>query len=54
MKPPTSRSEHYVDVVRKLTPELEVLADQIEAENHIPVRVREVMLENDLVTLTLP
>ena len=54
MKPPTSRSEHYVDVVRKLTPELEVLADQIEAEDRIPPRTYELLIENDLLRLTLP
>ena len=54
MKPPTSRSEHYVDVVRKLTPELEELADQIEAEDKIPPRTYELLIENDLLRLTLP
>jgi len=54
MKPPTPRSEHYVDVVRKLTPTLEELADQIEAQDSIPPKARELMVENDLLRLTLP
>ena len=54
MKPPTSHSEHYVDVVRKLTPELEELADQIEVEDRIPPRTYELLIENDLLRLTLP
>ena len=54
MKPPTPLSQQYVDVVGKLTPELEVLADQIETEEHVPERVWELMRQNDLMTLTLP
>jgi alkylation response protein AidB-like acyl-CoA dehydrogenase len=54
MKPPTTRSEQYLEIVRKLTPELEGLSDQIEAEGAIPARVRELLIDNDLLRLTLP
>ena len=54
MKPPTAQSQQFVDRVKKLTPELELLADQIEEENAIPQRARELLIENDLLRITLP
>jgi alkylation response protein AidB-like acyl-CoA dehydrogenase len=54
MKPPTPLSQRYVDVVRKLTPELEDLADELEAKEEVPAAVWELMRSNDLMVLTLP
>lgn len=54
MKPPTPRSQEFVDIVRKLMPEFEDLADQIERDEHIPDRVWELMRDNALMVMTLP
>lgn len=54
MKPPTPLSESFVDTVRKLTPELEALADELEETEHIPDRVWELMRGSGLMTMTLP
>jgi len=48
------KSKHYVELVRKLTPELNELGDEIERTLALPDRVWEVLIENNLLRLTLP
>ena len=58
----TEKARTYIDVVKKLTPELEELGDQLEAEVHdvaardhpASKRLYELVIENDLHQLTLP
>ena len=54
MKPPTPLSESFVETARKLTPELEELADELESSEHVPERVWELMRSSGLMTMTLP
>src|ERR1700748_3604151 len=44
----------YLEVVAKLTPELEDLADEIERTEEFPTRAFDLLAENDLLRLTLP
>ena len=48
------KTEHYLDIVQGLTPELEKLADDIEETEQFPTRAYELLAENDLLRLTLP
>jgi alkylation response protein AidB-like acyl-CoA dehydrogenase len=50
----SSKTEHYLDIVQGLTPELEKLADDIEETEQFPTRAYELLAENDLLRLTLP
>jgi len=50
----SSKTEHYIDIVQGLTPELEKLADDIEETEQFPTRAYELLAENDLLRLTLP
>jgi alkylation response protein AidB-like acyl-CoA dehydrogenase len=50
----TEKSRHYVEVVQKLTPELDELGEVIERTLSIPDRVFELLIDNNLLRLTLP
>lgn len=54
MKPTSSRSQHHVDVVRKLRPQLEELADEIEASDNVPPYAYQLLTDSNLLRLTLP
>jgi alkylation response protein AidB-like acyl-CoA dehydrogenase len=50
----SSATEKYIDVVGKLSAELEVLADEVEETEQFPTRAYELLAQNDLLRLTLP
>ncbi len=50
----TTKTSEYIDVIRALRPELEKLADEMEESEAFPQRAFDVMVENDLLRLTLP
>jgi alkylation response protein AidB-like acyl-CoA dehydrogenase len=48
------KTQHYIDIVHGLTPELEKLADEVEETEQFPTRAFELLADNDLLRLTLP
>src|ERR1700736_5610577 len=48
------KTEHYIDIVRGLNPELEKLADEVEETEQFPTRAFELLADNDLLRRTLP
>lgn len=48
------KTQHYVEVVRKMTPELEDLADEVDRTERFPQRAFELIRDADLMRLTLP
>src|SRR5262249_6784413 len=49
-----SLTQKYLDVAAKLAPELETLADDIEATEQFPARGFQLLADNDMLRLTLP
>lgn len=49
-----SRTRHYLEVVDRLSGELEDLADEVERTEQFPARAYELLAENDVLRLTLP
>jgi alkylation response protein AidB-like acyl-CoA dehydrogenase len=47
-------TQKYLEVVGKLTPELDELADEMERTEQFPTRAYELLADNDLLRLTLP
>jgi alkylation response protein AidB-like acyl-CoA dehydrogenase len=49
-----SKTQHYLDVVDRLSGELEELADEVERTEQFPTRAYELLAEHDVLRLTLP
>lgn len=52
--PTDPKTQHYLDVVDRLSGELEALADEVERTEQFPARAYELLSENDVLRLTLP
>ena len=50
----TELTEKYCALAGKLTPELEVLADEVELTEQFPTKAFELLRDNDFLRLTLP
>lgn len=50
----SAATQHYLEVVDKLLPELEVLADETDRTSAFPTEAHRLLAENDLLRLTLP
>jgi alkylation response protein AidB-like acyl-CoA dehydrogenase len=52
--PVSSKTQHYLGVVERMSDELEELADEVEHTEQFPTRAYELLAENDVLRLTLP